>query len=175
VNKDRVLAAGSVLVGGKAVMGISRSTDGGLKWTQTKIRDDNYSYATAAALDPSNGNTVYVAGVTASSIPVFYKSTDGGVTWGPIASPSSSPGPVFSSIAIAPDSPKTLYTGGISNQGIYKSTNGGSTWTKIANSPSSSRWIVINPSDTKSSRPEPAFSAAATGGRPGRTSARVFP
>lgn len=60
-NKDWLIAAGSILVGGKSVMGISRSTNGGLKWTQTKIRDDNNSYVTAVALDPSNRNTVYVA------------------------------------------------------------------------------------------------------------------
>jgi len=148
-NKDWVIAAGSALVGGKSVMGIFRSADGGLKWTQTKIRDDTNSYATAVALDPSNRNTVYVAGWTASWIPVFYKSTNGGAAWTPIASPSSSPGYLFTSIAVAPDSPKTVYTcSGNSQQEIYKSTNGGSSWTRLVNGPSYTRWVAVNPSNS---------------------------
>lgn len=148
-NKNWVLAAGSVLVGGQSVMGVYRSTDGGLKWTQTKIRDDANSYATAVALDPSNRNTVYVAGWTASYIPVFYKSTNGGAAWTPIASPSSSSGFRFASIAVAPDSPTTVYTNsGNSLQEIYKSTNGGSSWTRLANGPSYTWLVAVNPSDS---------------------------
>lgn len=146
-NKNWVLAAGSVPVGGQSVMGIYRSADGGLTWTQTKIRDDANSYATAVALDPSNRNTVYVAGWTASSAPVFYKSTNGGAAWAPIASPSSSQGYRFASIAVAPDSPKTVYTcSGNSQQEIYKSTNGGSSWTRLANGPSYTWLVAVNPS-----------------------------
>jgi photosystem II stability/assembly factor-like uncharacterized protein len=148
-DKDWVLAAGSVLVGGRSVMGVYRSTDGGLKWTKTKIRDDANSYATAVALDPSNRNTVYVAGWTASYIPVFYKSTNGGAAWTPIASPSSSSGFRFASIAVAPDSPTTVYTNsGNSLQEIYKSTNGGFSWTRLVNGPSYTRWVAVNPSDS---------------------------
>jgi photosystem II stability/assembly factor-like uncharacterized protein len=127
-------------------MGIVRSTDGGWTWIEIKIRDDNLSYATAAALDPVNANTIYVAGYTPAYVAVLYKSTDGGANWTLIASPSATTR--LSSIVVDPNSPNTIYAG-TETGGIYKSTNGGSSWTSLANAPRDGKCIAVNPSNSK--------------------------
>ena len=131
--------------GSNALMGIFLSTDGGLNWTQIKIRDDNGSSATAAALDPANTNTIYVAGYTSVWAPVLYKSTDGGANWTQIASPSATRR--LSSIVVDPNSSNTIYAGTESG-GVYKSTNGGSSWTSLANAPQAGKCIAVNPSNS---------------------------
>jgi len=144
-NPNRVIAAGYIQANGNNLMGIFLSTDGGSNWTQIKIRDDNYSCATAAALDPVTTNTIYVAGYTSAGAPVLYKSTDGGANWTQLAPPTSSQ--YLSSIVVDPNSSNTIYAG-TSYQGVYKSTNGGSSWTSLANAPWQGKCIAVNPSNS---------------------------
>lgn len=144
-NPNRLIAAGFIQSGGKTLMGIHLSTDGGNTWAQIKIRDDAGSQATVAVFDPSNSNTIYVAGYTAAWTPVLYRSKDGGSTWSQLTSPSSRV--YLSSLAVDPSAPKILYAGG-SWGGIAKSTDGGSTWTQLSGkAPWSVNCIAVNPSN----------------------------
>jgi len=127
-------------------MGIFLSTDGGSNWTQIKIRDDNYSCATAAALDPANTNTIYIAGYTSARAAVLYKSTDGGANWTQLASPLATGS--LSSIVVDPNSSNTIYAG-TQTGGVYKSTNVGSSWTRLANAPWDGKCIAVNPANSK--------------------------
>lgn len=106
-----------------------RSSDSGQTWTSVLpglegdvIRD--------IAVDPRNGNTVYVA--MERGEPIFstvYKSTDAGSHW----VKSDSGLPTYSlalvSIAIDPNKPEVLYVGGA--VGLFTSSDAGATWTPL--------------------------------------------
>lgn len=123
-------------------LGVFRSTDGGLSWTQLTNGLPNQA-ATDLAMDPSNPNILYAAigrifGAAENGI---YKSTDGGNSWTKLGGglPTSGVGRI--SIAIAPSNPSRLYTlitraadsrgGGASTLGAYRSDDGGATWTSL--------------------------------------------
>ncbi len=125
-------------------MGIFLSTDGGSDWKQIKIRNDTGSCLEVAAFDPSNRNTIYVAGYKSSYAPALHKSTDGGASWTELTPPSSSAR--IEAIAVDPSVSGTIYLG-TSWAGIFVSTNGGDTWTKLENGPWGCNCIAINESN----------------------------
>jgi photosystem II stability/assembly factor-like uncharacterized protein len=141
-NPDRVIGAGHVEVGGVWGMGVSLSTDGGLNWTQVKIRDSADFYEPPVpVVSPSNANTIYLFGRTLEEYdPFLYKSANGGMGWLKMACP-----PELSSIAIAPNSSNTVYA---VCDNVFKSTNGGKSWKKLRKSPWGSL-IAVNPSNAK--------------------------
>ena len=102
-------------------VGVWKSTNGGVDWTQTSLA----AGATALAISPTNPTTtVYAAGVNG-----IWESTDGGANWFNLISGNAS------ALAIAPrppmaaaTMPTTLYAG---LGGVLKSVDGGGSWFSI--------------------------------------------
>jgi formylglycine-generating enzyme required for sulfatase activity len=137
--------------------GFHRSTDGGATWTTMGPELDRPpSQVLAAAVDPSNPETVYFEGAGP-----LYKTTDGGVTWSQIWKPSGL-GPTqmrtdIRAIAVDPSDSETIYIGmaggaSLVERRIQKSTDGGETWFPVdsgLNETGSYTAIAIAPSDPK--------------------------
>ena len=121
--------------------GVYKTTDGGASWEKILYADPTTG-CSDLAMDPSDPNTLYAAfwefrrtaysfnsGGTQSAL---YKSTDGGKNWNKIHNgfPEGKLGRI--AIAIAPSSPKILYSVIESEQnegkGLYRSDDGGATW-----------------------------------------------
>ncbi len=126
-DPNTVVAAGQVggVDAGPKYMGLHVSKNGGASWTSIKIRNDDDSVATAAAVDPKNGNILYVTGQTAADIPVCYKSTNGGASWAALAVPTQAH-PL--TIVIDPVNTNIVYVG--TWDGVFRSGNGGASWAK---------------------------------------------
>ncbi|MBN2206566.1 MAG: hypothetical protein JW742_04110 [Candidatus Aminicenantes bacterium] len=124
-NPKIVVVAGQAegMASDPPVRGIHISRNGGATWTSIKIRDDAYSAAEAAALDPKNGNIIYVVGASAAGSPVCYKSANGGASWTLLAVPTQQT-PLR--VVIDPVDSKIVYIG--SWDGLYRSGDGGATW-----------------------------------------------
>jgi len=77
------------------------------------------------AVDPRSAAVVYAVAGPQSGGPghgTLYKSTDGGITWKGLT------GSGLQVVALAPDSPLTIYTGGLC---LLRSTNGGQSWSTL--------------------------------------------
>lgn len=103
--------------------GIVRSLDGGETW---ELRSGDFHPWTLAA-DPSDGAVLY-ASVTDYDAQRFgvYKSTDGGGSWSP--SLVQEPAEVSGSIAVDPNDPRAVWTGGAQ---LWKSLDGGGHWLAV--------------------------------------------
>ena len=77
----------------------------------------------ALAIDPQTPSTLYVG--TNGGV---FKSTDGGVNWGPAN--SGLPGSPIQALAVDPQTPSTLYAGSRFS-GVLKSTDGGGNWSAV--------------------------------------------
>ncbi|PLR95962.1 WD40/YVTN/BNR-like repeat-containing protein [Bacillus sp. T33-2] len=133
---------GSIVYGGT---GIFKSTDGGMNWVPTGLKESGS--IGRIAIDPVNPNRIYVA----ATGPLFhdggerglYRSTDGGKTWDLVLEgENATTGAV--DIAIDPNNPETLYAAmwdrirypnkrqyGGEGSAIYRSKDGGDSWTKL--------------------------------------------
>jgi photosystem II stability/assembly factor-like uncharacterized protein len=135
-----VAVAGGALSGNT---GIWKSTDGGLKWTNTTTRISSTASFTDVELDPKNPDVVYAAvgsfrGSTANGV---YKSSDGGTTWSVAGNFPMGVADGRITVALAPTDGQTLYAavggsgqGGTSFGRLYqmlKSTDGGATWAQL--------------------------------------------
>ena len=126
--------------------GLYKSTDEGENWV--KVGLDSTEHISRVAIDPSDGNTVYVAvpGALWNDSPHrgLYKTTDGGKTWNKVFYVDVKTG--CAEVLIDPKNSKTIYAStwefrrkpyafasGGKNCGIYKSTDGGATWKKLSN------------------------------------------
>ncbi|MGH7646708.1 MAG: WD40/YVTN/BNR-like repeat-containing protein, partial [Gemmatimonadaceae bacterium] len=100
--------------------GVFRSDDGGTTWTRTnverKLRQRAWYYSRIFA-DPKDANTVYVVNVS------FFRSTDGGKTFNPIAVPHGDNHDLW----IAPNDPKRMIES--DDGGGTVSFDGGKSWT----------------------------------------------
>ncbi len=127
--------------------GVWKTTDGGAHFSPMT---DNISALTsgAVAVDPTNGNVVYVAtGELNYSLDSYFgdgifKSTDGGTTWTKIA--TTSIGSYFSSLVINPQNSSIIYAAG--SAGVYKTTNAGASWSST-NSNSYANSLVMDPTN----------------------------
>ncbi len=90
-----------------------------------------YGRVTALAMDPRNGNVVYLG----TALGGVWKTTDAGNTWTPLT--DDQPSLAVGAIALAPSNPDIVYVGtgeptpGLDNYygvGLLKSTDGGRTW-----------------------------------------------
>jgi photosystem II stability/assembly factor-like uncharacterized protein len=121
-----------------------RSTDGGVHWSSVLLG------ASGMAVAPGSPNTIYAFNFGCDpAIGCFGfidRSTDGGVSWNVV----NSDGFNFSSSAVNPRDPNTLYGGG---SGVFKSTDGGVSWSSFSNglpanlSDDFVRALAIDPSD----------------------------
>jgi len=123
--------------------GIFRSEDGGKTWKKVYTNDANLGVVDMCA-DPDHPSTIYAAvykpefGSGKSSAPPtsdIIKSTDGGVTWSPLASkglPEKARGRLGLSVA-AGTSGRRLYA--IMQQGFFRSDDAGANWYQSTNDP----------------------------------------
>jgi len=104
--------------------GIYKSTNAGTSWVQIAAVSLVGNRCSQIAIDPSNSNTVYMAG----NLGVF-KSTNAGINWVNTNSGSNANCLIISSV-----SPQTIYitTGGTSAGLVRKTTDGGTTWVTLA-------------------------------------------
>ena len=135
--------------------GFHRSTDGGATWTSMgPDLDRPPSLVLAAAVDPSNPETVYF-----EAMGPLYRTRDSGVTWSQIWEPSGlRPTQMrtdIRAIAVDPSDSETIYIGmaggaSLVERRVQKSTDGGETWFPVdsgLNETGSYRAIAIAPSD----------------------------
>ena len=99
-------------------LGIMKSTDGGINWTQVYAPTQS-SYTIARILiSPTNSNVL----VAAARYGIL-RSTDAGATW---AYASGTSGTRFRDIEFQPGNPNTVYAS--SSSAFWKSTDGGASW-----------------------------------------------
>ena len=129
--------------GPNAERGVFRSTDGGRSWTKVLYKDENTGAIDLAA-DPADPNIVYAALYQARRTPWeqyqpnegpgsgIYKSSDGGVSWSPIANSGLPAGPYGRiGLAVGHDaSGSRVYAliGAKNGAGLYRSDDAGATW-----------------------------------------------
>lgn len=122
-------------------VGIFRSDDGGVSWSQVSGGLPSLA-GTDIAIDPTDSQRLYacIGDIFGHPDNGIYRSTDGGQAWTRLAGglPTTDVGRI--SIAVAPSMPSRLYaavtqvatsTGGSASlRGVYRSDNGGDGWTQ---------------------------------------------
>ena len=128
--------------------GIWKSINNGTTWTP--LTDELPQIGVSGiAVDYSNSNVIYIAtgdkdaGVSYSV--GVYKSTDGGLTWGPTGTLGSSNPSRAGDILIHPMNNQILWCA--TNNGIYKTTNAGNTWSQVQPGDFSQGNIRLKPGD----------------------------
>ncbi len=101
--------------------GVSKSTDGGARWSDVSSGLTDLSVQ-SLLLDPIHPSTLYAG--TGSGI---FKSLDGASTWVRLAAGPSD----VQAVAMAPLTPSTLFAG-TNGEGLFKTTDGGTSWTAVA-------------------------------------------
>jgi photosystem II stability/assembly factor-like uncharacterized protein len=96
-------------------LGVQKSVDGGATWTPL-----NTPFSSCCVVpDPKVSGTLYALASANNTAPLlFWKSTDGGVTWNSYPFPGSFTGP----LAVDPANPQIML------DGEFRSTDGGQTW-----------------------------------------------
>ncbi len=102
-------------------LGVFRSDDGGLNWTNVANNTIAGNYCAEILIDSTNSNNVFIA--TGSSQGIL-KSSDGGMTWKKISVGGSTP----LSITYNSKEPTKLYVSGYGT--IYRSIDTGNTWVR---------------------------------------------
>lgn len=114
-------------------IGIYRSTDAGLTFSQVQIGGFNTIITSPAAPD-----TMF-AGTVSNGNARIYRSLDGGANWTQLIAGLPNTNTRRVEIAISPQDPNYLYAvysdGTQALEGVYQSTNGGDTWSLKASTP----------------------------------------
>ncbi|MEM6783618.1 MAG: T9SS type A sorting domain-containing protein [Bacteroidota bacterium] len=144
VDADGDIYAGMGVIGQTG--SVWKSTDDGATWTQQALPfagsgnanfSNNYQ-RTEVCTAPSDANTAYVTTQSANFLNVnhVFKTTNGGMTWSSVATPSPTNGQAWYDLicAVDPNNANRVYLGVAVR--MYRSTNGGSSWTNVAGSTS---------------------------------------
>src|SRR5439155_1590529 len=120
--------------------GVCRSTDGGRTWTKVLYKNPDTGAIDLAA-DPGDPQVVYAALWQARRTPWeqyqpdegpgsgLYKSSDGGLTWAPLAGHGLPAGPLGRiGLAVARGGRVYALIGAAQGAGLYRSDDGGTTW-----------------------------------------------
>lgn len=111
-------------------VGILKSTDGGVTWSQVLNKNMSDLFAIQMLkFDPANSSIIYAATTHG-----LYKSTNAGASWG--ATPILNK-PYISDVTISPTN-SNIVVAAVGNlvdadKGVYRSTNGGSSWSATPN------------------------------------------
>lgn len=116
----------NVLYGGSQDNGMSRTTNGGINWTQVQSGDGG-----GVAIDPFNANTVYVTQGVYGGNWAFRraKTTNGGLNWTLIDNGVDPSTQWYNKIRTDLVNPYNLYNN--ASNYVYVSTNNGTAWTKL--------------------------------------------
>ncbi|MEI6089622.1 MAG: T9SS type A sorting domain-containing protein [bacterium] len=126
-------------------VGIIKSTDKGLTWEVTGMKNELNSSSKIAAVLVSQTDENVVIAATRNGM---YKTIDGGATWS-----IKQAGDEFYDIEVHPTNPNVVYASTFVNGGpsssskIFKSTNFGDTWTKVFTNSSSVRTQIAVTAD----------------------------
>jgi len=128
--------------------GIWKSTNNGIGWTP--LTDELPQIGVSGiAIDYSNSNVIYIATGDKDAGDSFsvgvYKSTDGGLTWGPTGTLGSSNPSRAGDILIHPTNNQILWCA--TNSGIFRTTNAGTSWTRVQTGNFSQGNIRLKPGD----------------------------
>lgn len=137
-----VIANASVKVGGKWVMALCVSEDGGDHWATHPVPDDWASSPYSLACHPTNPDIIYLGGARGDNgRGIIFRTTDGGETWTLISFTGHVSDYPYA-MAVDPNNPKRIIVG--TPRGIYRSENGGQTWSLRGIGKAASR-IVFDP------------------------------
>jgi photosystem II stability/assembly factor-like uncharacterized protein len=125
-----VYATGYKYNGSAWQLSFMKSTNSGSTWTYTYVGPVN-SYGQAIAVSQTNPNVIFVSGYSSgtSTVPVAYRSTDGGASWTDVTPAGTSSEYYSYSVAVSPTDQNLVILGTYYN--IYRSTDCGTTWTKV--------------------------------------------
>ena len=131
------IATGDRDAGDNNSIGVLKSTDNGVTWTETGL---TYSInqgrrVNRLLLDPNDNNTI----IAATNVGV-YKTTDGGTTWDTQLSSIN-----FIDMEFKPGDFNTLY--GSNGSGIWCSTDGGDNWSKVLSFSQQRTEIAVTPAN----------------------------
>lgn len=105
--------------------------------------------AGALALDPQDPRTIY-AGLVEPGDGVLFKSTDGGMSWGPLGVPASS----VADLLIDPHDSRTLFAAApgspSSPGGVLKSTDAGASWAPLGSMTAGATELALDPTTVPS-------------------------
>ncbi len=130
-NPAIVYGAGYKYLSGSRELVFIKSTNSGVNWTTSRLDSGLYCYGYSIAVDPANGNNIYVGGngYDTRYLPKIFKSTDGGSSFSEVFSDTI--GYYVYSLAVHPTNSNIVYAGTYLN-GIFRSTNAGANWTRVS-------------------------------------------
>ncbi len=150
-NPQKLYAYLGGFIGSQFNLVLRSSTDDGATWADLNTFDidfGGFSYNTYLAVDPTNGNTVYIGSRD------IFKSTDGGLSWrnlnrnfvqlGAVLAytpTQSNAHPDQHGFAFSPTNPNELLIG--KDGGLYKSSDGGNTFQSLNSSLSLTQFVGI--------------------------------
>lgn len=111
-------------------------------FTYTSGWNPGVGRVTSVAVTPSNTNIIYVSSPGGG----IWKTSNGGTTWAPLVDNNSAYMDVFN-LAIAPSNVNTIYAAA-TGVGVIRSTNAGVTWTTMAASNTSTKKILVHPTNS---------------------------
>lgn len=125
---------------GTVHIGLARSTNGGVAWTNTSPTGGNVNGG-VIAVHPQTTSRIIASYMDADNSGGLYLSTDSGATW--TSKATDVPGPIYD-IQFSSTTPATGYAAGIN--GVYKTTDGGLTWAAVgSHAAKSPKSLAINP------------------------------
>lgn len=110
-------------------------------WTYTSGWNPGVGRVTSVAVHPSDTTKIYVSSPGGG----IWKSTNSGASWTPLVDNTSSSWMNVFHISIDPSDQNTLYAAAGS---VIKSTNAGASWASTGGGPSSTKKVVVHPSNS---------------------------
>lgn len=108
---------------------VFRSVDAGQSWSErSPVAIDAQARITALAIDPSDANRAYAAGMSSASVASLWRTQDAGETWEVLMSGSPSTLTV-TDIAVSAANPALVWVA--THDGLFRSANRGLTWSNM--------------------------------------------
>lgn len=129
---SKVYASGYRWDGSNWRMAFFSSADHGASWSETFLGPAGFSsYGRSIAVAASDPDHIIVGGYISDggSVPILFRSTDGGGSFTEVTPSGSSGDYYFYGLAFHPTDPQTILAGAY--LGLHRSTDGGSSWTRI--------------------------------------------